>query len=64
MAAAERACDQAGLKPDGPPNRRGSPVYVAGGYDTQGNVTALGAVLVVAEFMLKTSSRSECPELR
>jgi hypothetical protein len=27
-------------------------------------VTALGAVLVVAEFMLKTSSRSECPELR
>jgi hypothetical protein len=50
MAAAERRCDQVGLKPDGPPNRRGSPVYVAGGYDAEGNVTLLGAVLVVAEF--------------
>jgi hypothetical protein len=40
LAAAERARDQAGLKPDGTPNRE-SPVYV-GGYDAEGNVMGTG----------------------
>jgi hypothetical protein len=40
-AAAEQARDQAGLRPDGTPNRRKSPVYV-GGYDAAGNVMGTG----------------------
>ncbi|MFG1611002.1 RHS repeat-associated core domain-containing protein [Actinoplanes sp. NPDC049265] len=40
LAAAERARNEAGLKPDGAPNRQ-SPVYV-GGYDAEGNVMGTG----------------------
>ena len=40
LSAAERARDQAGLKPDGTPSCE-SPVYV-GGYDAEGNVIGTG----------------------